>query len=91
MRKALLVIDMPKSCDECDFIDERYHYCNVPWFGKDVSDYVACRHEDCPLKAMPQKQIPHCTDTAHHRFAKNGWNACIDEIAESMKGDKNEH
>lgn len=53
MSKAILVIDMPKSCDECDFIDSQYHYCNIPWFGKDVSNYVACRHEKCPLKPMP--------------------------------------
>ena len=78
--KAILVLDMPSSCDVCDFVDERYCYCNVPWFGKDVSDYVACRHEDCPLKELPHKQTIHCTDTPHHRWAKNGYNACIDEI-----------
>ena len=53
MSKAILVIDMPKSCDECDFVDSQYHYCNIPWFGKDVSDYVVCRHEQCPLKSLP--------------------------------------
>lgn len=59
MSKAVLIIDMPKSCDECDFIDTQLHYCTIPWFGKDVSDYVVCRHEECPLKEMPEKQ-KHC-------------------------------
>ena len=53
MSKAILILDMPKSCDECDFIDSQLHYCNIPWFGKDVSNYVSCRHEECPLKALP--------------------------------------
>lgn len=29
--KAILVIKMQSSCDTCDFVDERYCYCNVPW------------------------------------------------------------
>ena len=54
MSKAILVMDMPKSCDDCSFIDEQYHYCNIPWFWKDVSDYVSCRHWECPLKELPK-------------------------------------
>ena len=34
----------------------------------------------CPLREVPQKQTIHCTDTPHHRWAKSGYNACIDEI-----------
>jgi hypothetical protein len=80
MAKAMLIMDMPTSCDVCDFVDEQYHYCCVPWFGKDVSDYVECRHEDCPLCEVPQKKEISCIDTTHHRHAKQGFNMCIDEI-----------
>lgn len=84
MSKAVLVMDMPKSCDECNFIDELYHYCNIPWFGKDVSDYVACRHEDCPLRPMPEKREEHPAE--YYEFGTlgvayvSGYNNCIDEI-----------
>ena len=78
--KAILVIEMPSSCDTCDFVDERYCYCNVPWFGKDVSDYVACRHEDCPLKELPQKKDVKNAKTMKDLGWIDGYNACIDEI-----------
>lgn len=81
MSKAILVIDMPKSCDECDFIDAQYHYCNIPWFGKDVSDYVACRHEECPLKPIPKKKDSNKALTWEHKKVIDGFNLCIDRIS----------
>ena len=71
MGKAILVIDMPSSCNECKI--------NGIFCG-DVGDNDICRAGGCPLKEVPQKQTIHCTDTTHHRFAKDGWNACISEI-----------
>lgn len=72
---------MPSSCDTCDFVDERYCYCDVPWFGKDVSDYVACRHEDCPLKELPNKITSwKGKSTNYQQGHRDGYNACIDEI-----------
>lgn len=51
MPKAVLIMDMPESCDMCDFADdtqpprygERTLYCNAPGIGDDVTDYIACR------------------------------------------------
>ena len=81
MAKAMLIMDMPSSCNECDFLDEQYHYCNVPWFGKDVSDYVECRHESCPLRECPEKKVFDETSISFHEMSFNdGYNACIDEI-----------
>ena len=80
MSKAVLVIDMPESCDECDFIDEMFHYCTIPWFGKDVSDYVICRHEECPFKEMPERIAIHPDDNEYLEGGKNGWNLCINQI-----------
>lgn len=54
-------IDMPKSCDVCSYMetnddlmssDYRYMYCGQPYMGDYVTDYVACRHPDCPLKSV---------------------------------------
>lgn len=46
-----------------------------------LNDIMMKRKPDwCPLREVPQKQTVHCTDTAHHRFAKDGWNHCIDTI-----------
>ena len=80
MAKAMLIMDMPSSCDVCDFVDERYHYCDVPWFGKDVSDYVECRHEDCPLREVPQKETSLLRNDEYDDGFVQGYNSCIDEI-----------
>ena len=93
MKAALVLDEMPKSCDECDFIDSEYHYCNIPWFGKDVSDYVACRHEDCPLKHMQEhKEHHHTYENCHNitcrrKCEKDGYEMAIEEFAEIIKAE----
>lgn len=51
--------DVPKSCDVCPFMrtnddlmsdDYRYMYCGFPYMGEFVSDYITCRHPNCPIK-----------------------------------------
>ena len=86
MPKAILVMDMPESCDMCDFADdtqpprygERTLYCNAPGIGDDVTDYIACRPDWCPLRELPEK-ANHPDYCDNGRFDK-GWNACLDEI-----------
>ena len=55
---VLIKIDMPKSCDVCDFMrtnddlmsaDYRYMYCGFPGMGDYVTDYTQCRLAKCPL------------------------------------------
>lgn len=83
MSKAVLVLDMPESCDMCDFVDNNQPpiygvdkmYCGFPGIGDDVSDCIACRPDFCPMRPMPEKKQNACT----HGFA-GGWNACIDAI-----------
>ena len=43
----------------------------------DIDDETT-KAEWCPLKPIPEKQTIHCMDTTHHRFAKDGFNHCID-------------
>lgn len=93
MPKAVLVMDMPESCDMCDFADdtqpprygERTLYCNAPGIGDDVTDYIACRPDWCPLWELPEKkEINHNKNHYISNFwadAKRvGWNACLNEI-----------
>lgn len=95
MAKAILVIDMPESCDMCDFVDdeqpprygEKTLYCGVPGMGDDVTDYIACRPDWCPLRELPERMEVCGTYNAAY-YAKDGkmpsykigWNACLDEI-----------
>lgn len=47
MAKAVLIMDMPESCDMCDLVENqpsRMH-CGVPGIGENVTDYIACRPE----------------------------------------------
>lgn len=63
MSKAILVMDMPESCDMCDFVtvDEKVGNmtCTNPLsdeYGCDVTDYIGCRAGGCPLKELPNKK-----------------------------------
>lgn len=92
MSKAVLVIDMPESCDMCDFVDKcqppiygvEKMYCGFPGIGEDVSDCIACRHESCPLRELPEKITePIDADDVGKDYSQgtmDGWNACINAI-----------
>lgn len=92
MAKSALVMDMPESCDMCDFVDdeqpprygERTLYCTVPGIGEDATDYIACRPDWCPLRELPEKKEE--LSVEEYEFGglgkafTSGWNACLDEI-----------
>lgn len=90
MPKAVLVMDMPESCDMCDFADdtqpprygERTLYCNAPDIGDDVTDYIACRPDWCPLRELPEKipELKSGYEEISKSIHRDGWNACLDEI-----------
>ena len=94
MAKAVLVMDMPESCDMCDFVDdkqptrygEKTLYCGVPGVGEEVTDYISCRPDWCPLRVLPEKKVADkrlaispLTEGYLKDFEK-GWNACLDAI-----------
>lgn len=92
MAKAVLVMDMPESCDMCDFADdtqpprygERTLYCNAPGIGYDVTDYIACRPDWCPLRELPEKkeelQLEKYEFGSLGRAFVAGFNACLEKI-----------
>lgn len=80
MSKAILVMDMPESCDMCNFTDmvNGKMYCGVPGCGELTEDYISCRPDWCPLCPMPEKLIPDSEEKG--KGWVDGWNACIDAI-----------
>lgn len=65
MSKAILVIDMPKNCQEC--VLNYQGDCYVSEYEGD--DWV----QSCPLKELPQKK-------EKWGEADRGWNDCLKEI-----------
>lgn len=92
--KAVIVIDMPKTCAEC-----RASYCGDIWYCY-AGEYrkmltqkeIYEKPSWCPLKDMPKKKgkmflterSQNDTDlmvkSAFANCYTDGWNACIEEI-----------
>lgn len=86
--KAMLITEMPTSCDVCEYVDNsdpRALWCGIPSYQMNVTDYVACRHEHCPLREVPQKKEIFFRENEITRIEKQGYNACIDEILGECK------
>lgn len=83
MAKAMLIMDMPSSCEECDFFEElrwNRHYCTQK-NCKEIEGYVSdFRYEKpywCPLREVPQKpDYPPINENSYVA----GYNDCIDEM-----------
>lgn len=88
--KAILVIDMPDSCSQCEYLgeatsDENIKACTLSqlFFHKDF-DIESGREVICPLKPMPEQKAEEYNkvlDYSDGDFAR-GWNACIEEISQ---------
>lgn len=49
--------------------------------GEDVTDYIACRPEFCPLRELPKhKRTIGAVDEGKKLLLNAGWNDCLDEI-----------
>ena len=83
MSKAILVIDMPESCDRCPLFHGFYTdmTCGANNYGINYPYPKDFRQDWCPLKPVPEKynmDAPH--DTDYDMEYEYGYNACIDEI-----------
>ena len=91
MSKAVLVMDMPKCCDECCVRQINLARCQVT--GKSTSHHSSGKPMDerkrpdwCPLKPMPEKM--NCPPMNGENY-EAGWNACIYAICgEEKAGDR---
>lgn len=82
MAKAVLVMDMPESCCECNLnymipLGSRLR-CHAFALGKAIDSNTREKPDWCPLRELPEK-ANHPDYCDNGRFDK-GWNACLDEI-----------
>lgn len=87
MSKAILVMDMPGRCLNCNCVGHvnhngRFNACRISGEILKEDDYYKQRPNNCPLREVPQKKSEATTTTSDY-FKVIGYNACIDEI---MKG-----
>ena len=90
MSKAILVIDMPKTCDDCKYCQNgRWlnYLCGLTY--EEFEFFNGERKKFCPLKPMPTHVIDRNTFAIEnkHMNYQDGYNACIDEIT---GGEENE-
>ena len=77
MNQSALVLTMPTICEECNLFDSTWEWCHP--MDRGVSKNM--KPDWCPLKELPNKQIHSCIDNQFQRGAKNGFNHCLDIIA----------
>ena len=80
--KAILVIDMPNSCEECPCC---YGFTCSP-LDREMGTWMIKHGKliDCPLKPMPEKETRNVMEGTPceewQSMYDEGWNDCIDEI-----------
>lgn len=83
MDKAILVIDMPDSCDNCPLFHGFYTdmTCGANHYGINYPYPKDFRQDWCPLKPMPKKMKGH--DSIYYQWGdyEDGWNQCIDCVS----------
>lgn len=81
--KAILVIDMPKTCEDCpcNQIEESYGSINRTFCGiTDNTTSLSGKLENCPLKPLPEYQEEKIANYVDNYDYERGWNNCLDEI-----------
>ena len=87
MSKAVLVIDMPESCDVCPIENDTFWICPVirkSTGNKNGEPRYSGRHAECPLRPLPGKKDIKKSKTMTDFGWIEGWNACLQAIG----GDK---
>lgn len=88
MAKAVLIMDMPECCADCQLADDDTSglYCMFADDYYDGSDSSEDRASFCPLRELPEKKVADkrlaispLTEGYLNKFEK-GWNACLDAI-----------
>lgn len=93
MSKAVLVMDMPKNCAECNLCgtqddeifcipDDFAHYLSSSYMNYSCKS----RPDWCPLKPMPEKDIKSYFPDEYSDGHRDGYNACIDELLKGEEG-----
>lgn len=87
MAKAVLVMDMPENCADCQLADDDPGglYCPLADDYYDGTDSTEDKASWCPLRELPEKKETvhpqECYDNSYWTDEmKAGFNACLDEI-----------
>lgn len=84
MAKAVLVMDMPECCADCQLADDDPSglYCVFADDYYDGSDSSEDRASFCPLRKLPEKipELKSGYEDLSKSIRRMGWNACLDEI-----------
>ena len=83
MAKAILVVDMPESCADCQLADDDSSglYCMPADDYYDGSDSSEDKASFCPLRELPEKKRTIGKESEQNSILVNvGWNACLDKI-----------
>ena len=76
MSKAVLIMDMPECCADCQLADD--DPSGLYYDGSDSSDD---RASFCPLRKLPEYRRTIGKESEQNRILTNtGWNACLDKI-----------
>lgn len=79
MSKSILVIDTPKTCENCYMLS--HNYCNFQCLiTGELIEKSTNRPNWCPLKPLPEKNTTENDMTDYQCGMVDGRNQCIDEI-----------
>lgn len=81
MPKAVLIMDMPECCADCQLADDDPSglYCMFADDYYDGSDSSEDRAGFCPLRELPEKKELYLSINGEKGYCE-GWNAYLDEI-----------
>lgn len=88
MAKAVLVMDNPESCFECNFLycdgDANLDSCQAREEARPVDSETYKKPDWCPLRELPEKKEELSVEKYEFgglgKAFTSGWNACLDEI-----------
>lgn len=85
MPKAVLVMDMPESCFDCNFLycnaDAGIDSCQAMEVSRIVDSETYEKPDWCPLRELPEHKRTIGKENEGDTLLMNvGWNACLDEI-----------
>ena len=91
MSKAVLIMDMPECCADCQLADDDPSglYCVLADDYYDGSDSSEDRASFCPLRELPEKKEEPQPEKYEFgslgRAFVAGFNACLDEILKQIE------
>lgn len=89
MAKAVLVMDMPENCADCQLADDDPSglYCPLADDYYDGTDSTEDKASWCPLRELPEKipELKHGYESVEKSILRKGWNACLDKILSERK------